>query len=413
MDKSQLSRRRFIGAAGAAGIATAGGLVLTGGGGRDRARAQDDVDDQGPATPAALGEPVPEEFGVESNWPYENYNLSATRDVKGTSISLETVGQLGDAWFFLVNSTAAFGSLTANPTIVDNVVFVQDSSANVYAIDLESGEQIWANMYNDAVPSGGPNGTANAYGLLYTTLGGVGDVVALRPDTGEEVWRTNLRGPMGAGITTAPLVYNNRVVVSSVPGTSEEFYAGGLRGVIYTLDAATGAVLWYFDTTTDNLWGNPTVNSGGGFWHPPSVDEEGNIYVGIGNPGPYPGVEGWPWASSRPGDNLYTDSILKLDPVTGVLEWYYQVLPHDVFDLDNQLTPILAEVDGRNLFSPVGSTELSSASTAIPARRFGASRSAPTRTTSGRSSRRTRSSRSGRARSVASRPSSRTRTSTS
>ena len=69
------------------------------------------------------------------------------------------------------------------------------------------------------------------------------------------------------------------------------------------VDAGTGQVLWYFDTTTDNLWGQPTVNSGGGFWHPPSVDDDGKLYIGVANPAPYPGVKDWPWASSRPGDN--------------------------------------------------------------------------------------------------------------
>ena len=350
MTDLQLSRRRLIGGASAAGLVTAGGFAVTGVGSRGRARAQEqDADDQEDATPTPLGSAVPEEFSTETNWPFENYDFSATRDVKGTNISSETVGQLGDAWFFPVSGSAAFGSLTANPTIVGTVVYIQDSSANVYAIDLETGEQLWANMYNDAVPSGGPNGTANAYGLLYTTIGGIGDVVALRPETGEEVWRTNIRGPLGEGITTAPLVHDNRVFVSTIPGTSDDFYEGGYRGVIHALEAATGRVIWYFDTTTDNLWGNPTVNSGGGFWHPPSVDDEGKLYVPIANPAPYPGDEEWPWASSRPGDNLYTDSILKMDPMTATLDWYYQVLPHDVFDLDNQLTPILAEVDGRDV----------------------------------------------------------------
>jgi outer membrane protein assembly factor BamB len=204
-------------------------------------------------------------------------------------------------------------------------------------------------MYDDVVPSGGPNGAAAAYGMVFTTSGGVGDVIAVRQDTGEEVWRTNILGPLNEGITTFPGVHDNIVWVSTIPGNTENFYLGGLRGVIHALNAATGEVLWYFDTTTDNLWGNPTVNSGGGFWHPPSFDDEGKAYIGIGNPGPYPGVEGWPWASSRPGDNLYTDSILKMDPDTATLDWYYQVLPHDVFDLDNQLTPLLTEIDGRSV----------------------------------------------------------------
>jgi outer membrane protein assembly factor BamB/uncharacterized cupredoxin-like copper-binding protein len=345
-----LSRRTLIASATTAGFVIAGGgLYLGTTSSSQRALAQDDTENQGPATPTPLGDVVPEEFNTETNWAFENYDLSATRDVAGTSISSETVGQLGDAWTFPITTSGAFGSLTANPTIVGDAIYIQDSTANVYALNKETGEQLWANMYNDDVPSGGPNGVAAAYGLLFTTIGGIGDVIALRADSGEEVWRTNIKGPINEGITTSPLVYDNVVYVSTIPGSSEGFYIGGQRGLIHALDAGTGAVLWYFDTTADNLWGQPTVNSGGGFWHPPSVDEDGKLYVPVANPAPYPGAEGWPWASSRPGDNLYTDSILKMDPATATLDWYYQVKPHDVFDLDNQLTPILADVDGRKL----------------------------------------------------------------
>lgn len=345
MDQFSMNRRKLIGSAAAAGVVAAGGgLFLAGGGGSGRALAQD-----GDATPTALGPAVPEEFSVETNWPAENYDLAATRDVRGTSISTETVGTLGGAWTFPVQASAAFGALTANPTIVGDMIVIQDAAANVYALNKETGEQLWANMYNDVVPSGGPNGVAAAYGMLYATIGGVGDVVALRQETGEEVWRTNIQGPLNEGITTYPGVHDNVVFVSTIPGSSTGFYDGGQRGVIHALDAATGEVLWYFDTTTDNLWGNPTINSGGGFWHPPSFDEEGKVYVGIGNPAPYPGTEEFPWGTSRPGDNLYTDSILKMDPKAATLDWYYQVKPHDLFDLDNQLTPILADVDGQKL----------------------------------------------------------------
>jgi len=295
-----------------------------------------------------LGGEIPDEFSVDTNWPFENLNLQATRDVKATNISAATVGQLGVAWTFPVKTAAFFGALTSNPIIVEDTIYIQDAAANIYALNKETGEQKWANMYNDTVPSGGPNGIAVAYGVLFSTVGGVGDVIALKPDTGEEIWRTNILGPLNEGITTAPLVYNNVVFVSTIPGSSEGFYIGGQRGVVHALDAGTGEVLWYFDTTTDNLWGNPTVNSGGGFWHPPSVDEEGQIYIPVANPAPYPGSEGWPWGSSRPGDNLYTDSIIKMDPKDASIDWYYQVKPHDLFDLDNQLTPILAEVGGRS-----------------------------------------------------------------
>ncbi len=348
MGKISLSRRRFIGAVGATGVVTAGGALSTGGPGSNQAFAQDAQDD-GAATPTPLGDPIPQEFNTETNWPAENLDLQGTRDVKGTNISAATVARLGAAWTFPVSASAAFGALTANPSIADDLIFIQDASANVYALNKETGELVWVNMYNDVVPSGGPNGVAAAYGLLFTTLGGAADVVALEQKTGAEIWRTNIQGPLKEGITTFPAVHNNVVYVSTIPGSSEGFYGGGQRGVIHAIDAASGTVLWYFDTTTDNLWGNPTVNSGGGFWHPPSFDEEGKVYIPVANPAPYPGAEGWPWGSSRPGDNLYTDSILKMDPATATLDWYYQVKPHDLFDLDNQLTPILAEVDGRKV----------------------------------------------------------------
>ncbi|MDQ2682819.1 MAG: PQQ-binding-like beta-propeller repeat protein, partial [Chloroflexota bacterium] len=347
MNDVALSRRRLIASATAAGFAVAAGTAAFHGGGRNNARAQDMA--ATPATPAALGPAIPEEFNVETNWPYENYDLSATRAAKGTNISSETISTLGEAFVFPIQASAAFGALTANPTIAGDTLYVQDASANIYALNKQTGEQVWAAMYNDVVPSGGPNGTANAYGRVYSTVGGVGDVICLDEATGQEIWKTNIRGPLDEGITTAPLVYDSMVYVSTIPGHSEGFYSGGQRGVIHALNGETGEVVWYLDTTTDNLWGNPTINSGGGFWHPPSVDEEGKLYVGIGNAAPYPGAEGYPWASSRPGPNDYANNILKIDPETAIFDWTLNVNPGDVFDLDNQLTPILTEVDGRKV----------------------------------------------------------------
>lgn len=344
MRERHFSRRQFVGTATAAGLAVAGAAVLSSGPGRGAAvRAQG----AGTATPAPLGPAIPPEVSTTSNWAYENLDLHATRNVQDTKISEATVGQLGEAWTVPIKATAAFGALTANPIVVGDTVYIQDASANVYALDKTSGQERWHVTYNDTVPSGGPNGLAGAYGYIYTTVGGKGDVVALEPDSGKEFWRTTIKGPLQEGITTAPLVYDGVVYVSTIPGSADGFYLPGQRGVIHALDARSGHVLWYFDTTTDNLWGNPRVNSGGGFWHPPSVDENGSLYVGIGNPAPWPGTADWPNGLSRPGDNLYTDCILKMDPDTGVLDWYYQVVPHDLFDRDNQLTPILADLNDR------------------------------------------------------------------
>ena len=347
MDEAVYSRRSLVGTATVAGVAIAGAGAIASGGAR-RAIAQDD---QGApqGTPEALGGPIPDEFSVETNWPGENYDLAGTRDVKGTTISLDTVSQLGLAWTYDISTSGQFGALTANPSVAGDLVYIQDANANIYALDKATGAEIWVNTYDDNVPSGGPNGVAAAYGLLFTTLGGFGDVLALKVDTGEEVWRTNVKGPLNEGMTIFPAVSDNLVWVSTIPGSSDNFYAGGQRGLIHVLDVATGEVLWYWDTTTDNLWGNPTVNSGGGFWHPPSFDADGMAYVPIANPAPYTGAEGFPWGSSRPGDNLYTDCILKMDPATASLDWYYQVRPHDLFDLDNHLSPVLATVSDQDV----------------------------------------------------------------
>lgn len=98
----------------------------------------------------------------------------------------------------------------------------------------------------------------------------------------------------GGGITSAPLITGNTVVVSTMPGNLEAFYQEGRRGVVHGLDVMTGDVRWYFDTTADNLWGNFRVNSGGGLSHPPSVDEAGNLYLGTGNAAPFPGTKEFP-----------------------------------------------------------------------------------------------------------------------
>jgi outer membrane protein assembly factor BamB len=347
MKDPSFSRRKLLAGASAAGIAAAAGGVLLGGPSRQAVLAQDAV-----GTPVALGDAIPPEFTVDTNWPVENYNLAGTRAPAGATIDSSNVATLGVAWTYEVVTTAAafFGSLTSNPIVSGNTLVVQDATANVIALALDSGAELWRHDVNQVVPSGGPNGVAAAYGFVFTTEGGTADVVALNAEDGSEVWRTNIRGPLNEGITTAPLVYNSVVYVSTIPGDQESFYGGGQRGVIHALDAKTGGVLWYFDTTTDNLWGNPRVNSGGGFWHPPSIDEDGNLYVGIGNAAPYPGTPDWPAGTSRPGPNDYANNILKFDPVTGTLTWSYNVKPHDIFDLDNQLTPILIDLeDGRKI----------------------------------------------------------------
>lgn len=295
------------------------------------------------ATPEAAAPAVPPEFETETNWPVEGGDLSATRAARGSGISSDTIDQLGLAWTPPVTGVAAFGALVANPIVAGDAVYIQDGMSNVYAANKESGEQLWFNQYNDEVPTGGPNGLAVGYGMVVIPLGS-GVVIAVQADTGEEVWRTDISGPLREGITSAPLIYDSTVFISTVPGNLEAFYQPGQRGVVHALDIRDGTVVWYFDTTTDNLWGNSRVNSGGGLWHPPSVDADGNLYIGVGNAAPFPGTEEFPGGSSYPGDNDYADSLVRLNSATGNPDWYINVTGHNFLDHDNQLTPILATV---------------------------------------------------------------------
>ncbi|HVL25962.1 MAG TPA: PQQ-binding-like beta-propeller repeat protein [Thermomicrobiales bacterium] len=369
MANRELSRRHFV--AGAAGAAVVGAGALG-----SRVLAQDSTPEPQsqaaaatPETAAAgtpeanmigsdrfpvrteLGPAIPPEYtDAETNWPSENGNLASTRQALGSTIGTETVGQLGEAWTFGVDISATYGALVSAPAIAGDVLFQQDAMSNVYAVNKTTGESIWTNEHNEAVPSGGPNGVGLGYGMAVYTLGGPGDVIAVKADSGEEVWRTNIKGLRHEGITMAPLVYDSTVYVSTIPGTPEKFYQGNQRGIIVALDLVDGKVLWYFDTTVDNLWGadggNARVNSGGGLWHVPAIDENGKLYVGVGNASPYPGIPEYPAGSSRPGDNDYANAVMRIDADRAAVDWFLNIKPHDLFDLDNQLSPVLGEIDG-------------------------------------------------------------------
>ncbi len=185
---------------------------------------------------------------------------------------------------------------------------------------------------------------AVGYGLVVFGVGASGQVDALDAETGDVVWSVSLEGPLGEGIDMAPLIYDNTLYISTVPGAPNVSYLAGMRGFLHALDVWTGTVLWYFDTTTDNLWGGARLNAGGGLWNPPAVADDGTLFVSVANAAPYAGSEDYPNASGRPGDNDYANSLLRIDPVRGGVDWYINIKPHDLFDLDNQLSPVLGTV---------------------------------------------------------------------
>ncbi|HEU0116154.1 MAG TPA: PQQ-binding-like beta-propeller repeat protein, partial [Thermomicrobiales bacterium] len=293
-----------------------------------------------------------------ADWAVPAGTLAGTRANLHSAIDSSNVNQLQLAWTFPVTAPGSFGGMTASTLIVGDTVYVQDMQSNVFALDRATGDVRWEKKYN--TPSEGPNGVAVGYGMVFGSTGDGGEAFALDAKDGHEIWRIKLTTNPSTGIDMAPIVFNNVVYVSTVPGTSSIFYQGGQRGIVYALDARTGAALWSFDTTTDNLWGNPALNSGGGAWYPVSLDDQGNLYIGTGNAGPWPGivVNGTPYpnGSSRPGPNDYASSMLSLNP-NGGLRWNVNAAPHDLFDHDLQLTPIVATVtiDGKPTKVAIGS----------------------------------------------------------
>ncbi len=288
---------------------------------------------------------MPEEVTANADaWPVAQADLQATRSAKNSPINSSNVGQLTQAWSTPVTVSGTFGGITATTVIQDGVVYLQDMQSNVFVLDLDSGKEIWRTDFN--VPNNGPNGVAVAYGMVFAATGDTSVAFALDAKTGQTLWEKKLSNNDFECIDMAPAVYDNVVYISTNPNNvTHGNYRGGARGILYALDAKSGVTLWSFDTATDNLWGNPRLNSGAGLWYPPSFDEKGNMFLGTGNPAPYPGNEQYPNGSSRPGPNDYANSLVSLDLATGGVRWSLNANPHDVLDHDFQNSPVLVTVN--------------------------------------------------------------------
>jgi glucose dehydrogenase len=279
-----------------------------------------------------------------------NGDLANTRFTKDSPIDSSTVGELEVAWTLPLKATSAFGSYAATPVISKGVMYSQDLASNVQAIEVESGKVLWNASFEQ--PDHGPNGVAVAGGLVFGVT--PTEAFALNQKTGQQEWSVKLARNSKEGLDMAPGYKDGLVYVSTVPVNVEEFYGGNGVGILWALDAKTGKKVWKFNTVPNDLWGNKKVNSGGGLWYPPSFDEEGAMYIAVGNPGPIPGTNQFPWGSSRPGPNLYTDSIVKLDAKSGKMDWYFQLTPHDVNDWDLNDPPILVDAGGKDMVLGAG-----------------------------------------------------------
>jgi outer membrane protein assembly factor BamB len=275
---------------------------------------------------------------------YPGVDTANSRHVSGP-INSSTAPNLEVAWTLPLTAKSSYGSYASSPVISKGVIYSQDLASNVQAISLETGKVLWTKSYES--PDQGPNGITVAAGRVFGATSTA--AFALDQKTGKEIWSTPLLRSEREGIDMAPGYHDGMVYVSTVPGNASSPYNAGGVGILWALDANTGKKKWHFNTVPNDLWGKKTVNSGGGVWYAPSFDSKGDMYFGTGNPAPFPGTEEEPWGSSRPGPNLYTDSIVKLDAKTGKMRWYYQQTPHDIYDWDMQDPPILVKSGGREL----------------------------------------------------------------
>ena len=292
---------------------------------------------------------VPDEIvQYAKDWPLANKDYHNTRATTDSTITSKNVASLNLAWSYHIQGVSAYGGAASNPLIVGDTVYFQDLKANIIALDLQTGTVKWSKIYNDSSIIG-PNGPAIGYGKVFVAKD-LYHITALNMTNGNELWTTRISYVPTTGIDIQPIVYDGMVYVSTVPGTGDVFYAPGGIGVIYALDQETGQILWNFSTVDPNLWGHPEINSGGGCWYSPAIETTTNtIYWSIANPAPFAGAPGWPSGSSYAGPALYTDSLIALDHRTGKMKWYTQAVPHDIFDHDLQISPILTNATINNI----------------------------------------------------------------
>lgn len=289
----------------------------------------------------------PEVAGHENEWPLANHDYANTRAAVGSSINASNVSQLKIAWTQALKGTSEWGGGTGNPIVSDGVVYFQDMQANAYAVDLQTGNLLWETQYSNAIF--GPSGPGIGYGKLIV-VSRIDRFSALDVKTGKEVWQFGTGKQFVAG-AFQPSVFGNKVYLAAQAASSGKgenryrSYQGGTSGIAYLLDPNTGKEAWRWQAVEAGFWGNPDVNSGAGIWFPPAIDTKTGVsFWNTGNPSPLPGIKGYPNGTSRPGPNLYTNSLVALDHNTGKLVWYNQVKPHDLFNLDFQVSAMLATI---------------------------------------------------------------------
>lgn len=262
------------------------------------------------------------------SWPGFHGDYTGQRHSPLTEVTPGNVGNLSLAWTF---QTQQMQQIKATPILVDGVLYFTVPD-NIWAIDARTGHTLW--RYT-APPNKafhiGQRGVSILKDKIYY-MSSDAHALALDAKTGKVCWDVMVAdSSKGQWSTMSPLIVGNHVVV----GASGDF--DNLQGFIRALDPETGATQWTWTATSPV--GTPKMTTGGNVWMTGTYDPVQNLmFWGTGNPTPV--LNG----KVRPGDNLYTCSIVALDPETGKLAWAFQPSPHDTHDWDAVEIPVLADI---------------------------------------------------------------------
>jgi len=285
---------------------------------------------------------------------YKSYHYSGLDQINAGNVK-----NLQVAWIHLPGRSTR--GLQAMPLVADGVLYYSGSYSRVFALDGATGKLVWSyfpeldeDLISMQTHSPYNRGVALGHGKVF--VGTVdGRLIALDMKTGKPVWDTKLVNSekLTVGFTGAPLVVKDTVIIGSQGGEWTS------RGPIFGVDANSGQKKWEFFTVAGTeeakqTWGGDSWRTGGGGgWMPGAYDPETNsVWWGTANPAPLYDWSGADWKKSgpRPGDNLYTTSVIALDPDTGKLKFYHQELPHDAWDFDSAVGEFLMiDRDGKKL----------------------------------------------------------------
>ncbi len=278
---------------------------------------------------------------IDENWLSYNGDFSGRRYSSLSQINVGNVGQLRAQWVFHSSNS---DRLEVTPLVVNGIMFVT-SANDTYALDARAGREIWhhAHPITEGLIDDASRHISRGIALLHSRLYRLTDnahLLCLDARSGHLLWDVAYADwNKNYGATGAPLVVKDKVLVGTSGGDD------GVRGFVAAYDVITGKLVWRFWTIpapgefgSESWPGDSYLHGGGTAWMPGTYDPETNtLFWGTSNPGP--DFEG----SVRPGDNLYTDCVVALDPDTGKLKWYFQFTPHDLYDYDATETPIVID----------------------------------------------------------------------